>query len=117
MRWFRYRHKWAYGIDKEWTYIELGESDYETYFADDSESSEEDFIEDYEVCKEWNWSERYRGIDYDVVDRIPREILEKKIKRAESAAASWKKTAERYCKELESYLNETSSRVDAETPS
>ena len=46
MRWFRYKHKWAHGDDREWEYRELGDSDYQMFFADGSELSAEDYIED-----------------------------------------------------------------------
>jgi len=101
MKWFRYKHKWAHGIDREWEYIELGDGDYRLYFADDSEHSEEDYIEDMGICKDGNWSDKYRGIDYDVVDTIPRELLEKKIENARAASERWANTAERYQKELD----------------
>ena len=100
MKWFRFKHKWAHGNDREWEYCELDESSFNSYFADDSKYSDEDYIEEMGICSEGNWSDKYRGIDYEVVDTIPREILERKIKNAESAAAGWTKTAERYRAEM-----------------
>jgi len=87
----------------EWEYLELGDGDYQAYFANGATSTAEDYIQEMDLCSEGNWSDKYRGIDYDVVDRIPREILEYKIKQAELAAQRYTKTAERLHKELESY--------------
>jgi hypothetical protein len=66
---FRYKHKFAYGTDKEWTYKLVHKSNV----------ADEELIE--EICEliteEYSYSERYRGIDYDITDDIPDEELKK----------------------------------------
>lgn len=103
MKWLRYKHKWAHGSDCEWTYLRLSDYQYANFFAEGSEQTEEDFIEEYELCSDWNYSDKYRGIDYEVVDRAPRKFIEKSIKNAKAMAVHYNEVVKKLTKELESY--------------
>lgn len=76
MLWLKYKHKFAYGSDKEWSWVII---EY------DLESSLE------ELSEEFNWSEHYRGMDYEVVEIPPLEVLEKEIKSAEKTVENYQR--------------------------
>ena len=70
--WLKYHHKFADGPgEEEWTYIGYTTAD----------GAKEIVLE---LEQEYEWSEHYRGIDYDVVAAPPTDILEKEIKRYEN---------------------------------
>lgn len=71
MKWLKYNHKWAWGDSKDFDYIR--------YNGKDDDESICEFIQDFELCKEHNWSDKYRGIDYELVDKPPVEWIKKEI--------------------------------------
>jgi hypothetical protein len=85
--WLRYKHKWASGIDRKWLWKYLGENV--------KDSLVQEFLG--QINDEHSWSDKYRGIDYDIVKHPPSDILQDKIKSCE-------KSLQAYTKHLE-YLN------------
>jgi hypothetical protein len=68
--WLKYRHTFSYGPgDWEWRY--LGKE------APRLVDLEEDL---HELRESYNWSEHYRGVDHEVVDKAPTEVVEKMLK-------------------------------------
>ena len=59
MKWFKYRHKFASGPSNEWEYA--------LYTYGPQAASE--FIHDYGLTEVYAWSEHYRGIEYEIVDK------------------------------------------------
>lgn len=70
--WVKWRHKFSYGEDSEFSYMEL------------SDRTSEEGIKDeiIELATEYEWSEHYRGIDYEVINHPPVDIIEKYIRKA-----------------------------------
>lgn len=95
----RHRTKWASGLDDNWTYFDLT-----TYYGDEEISKEEweknakNYIEEY-VDSEWNWSDKYRGAEYEVMERAPMEWYVKKIKSLQAANISNNKLVMKYIEE------------------
>lgn len=75
MKWMRYQHKWAWGNSKEWEWVQFDE----TAFKADDEKSIHEFIREMELCKEGEWSEKYRGITYEFLDKPDETWLRAKI--------------------------------------
>lgn len=73
--WIEYRHKWSYRIDKKPRYIEIPD-DLEKYGYTDPG----DYIrEETEVMSMNDHSDKYRGIQYDILPHPPISELVRKI--------------------------------------
>jgi hypothetical protein len=92
--WLKYKHKHAWGIDKEWSWRELGGS------AKDAEADAKEVL--HELSEEHNWSDKYRGIDYEIVEYPPVIIIEEEILCAERTVEHWRKQIMRLKKMLKS---------------
>jgi len=69
----QYNHKWAHGHNKpEYMFIGLFEESIALTTID-----VESILE--EIVSEHNWSDKYRGIDYELSTNVPKEWLEKNI--------------------------------------
>lgn len=66
--WLKYRHKFTSGTNKDWEWKDIGDSS-------------EDFIKDEisDLSEEYNWSEHYRGVEHEVHEYPPLEVLRNKI--------------------------------------
>lgn len=71
---YRTKHKWSHGFDKEW--------EYHTIICDQNSINTWIKEEIIEMAKQYDYSEHYRGIDYELVDVPPVEILDEKLKSA-----------------------------------
>jgi len=69
--WLKYKHKHASGIDKEWSWRDLCCS------AKDAKAEAEEALE--ELAKEYDWSDKYRGMDYEIVEYPPTAIIKEEI--------------------------------------
>lgn len=76
-KWLRYRHKWAWGIDKEWDYVECDLNEY-------TKECVREFILDADLEK-YNEDEHYRGIEYELVNKPDNEWLVEHLKEAQNA--------------------------------
>jgi len=81
--WVRYRHKWAYGVDKTWEWNYLGEEHPQLGESPMPPLKEawEEFIRSEQVPvweQEYEWSDKYRGVEFEVVEKAPREVIEEK---------------------------------------
>lgn len=75
--WLRWRHGFAYGLQSwEWT-----------YFEDNEDTKDEilGFIE--RRAEEYNYSDKYRGIQYDTFPTAPKWVLEAQLREAEEDRA------------------------------
>jgi hypothetical protein len=72
MSWLKYRHKFASHAGG-WEYRELPE-------GEDLATVEEVLSA---LAEQYDWSDKYRGLDWWVVDRPPRRVLMEKLDRAE----------------------------------
>jgi len=90
--WCKYRHKFASGAEEwEWHYLgddhpQLGES-----LMDPVKLAWIEFIKEEQVPvwqQEYEWSDKYRGVEFEIVDTAPRDIIEKKLKNCEDIIRS-----------------------------
>lgn len=77
--WAKWRHRYADGPG-EWSWCYLGER------ANDAATKK--YVQD-NLVPEWKesgecWSEHYRGVTFELVEKAPREVITEKIKNAES---------------------------------
>ena len=84
--WMRYRHKFAYGTGKEWSWRDLGDvtPDKAKVYAED---------ECAEICEEYNHSDKYRGVDYEIVDLPPPEVIQRLANEAKDKSRRWAERA------------------------
>ena len=84
--WCRWRHKWASGPDKTWTWLYLGDGEDHPHLGESPmeplKEAWEKTIKD-EYCPEWTgpneMSEHYRGVEFEVVGEAPREVVEEML--------------------------------------
>lgn len=93
--WLRFKHKFAHGTEKHWTWQPLGA---EKPTKDELEGSTFDGI-----CSEYIYSDKYRGIDYDVLplSEVPDEVIEVIVKRHLEACTYHRTKGSEYAQELE----------------
>jgi hypothetical protein len=72
--WIKYWEVWSSGESTHFDYIEYDR----TQPTDDR--SIRDWLSENEVGKENNWSEHYRGVKYELVDKPDKKWLETKLK-------------------------------------
>lgn len=84
--WIKYKHGFASGQDREWSYQEFNGYN----LKDDLEEAVE-YIE-----SEYDWSDKYRGIEYEVVDLPPKSVIADEIKSIESSISNLKVRLLRY---------------------
>jgi hypothetical protein len=90
--WLKYSHKFADGpSEPEWKFLSI----------QPAHAVDLLWVEDLvlDLGAEFDWSEHYRGIDYEVVDTIPSDVLEKEIAKCESNMEYYSKHLE-YLKTL-----------------
>lgn len=70
MKFLKYRYKFAYGYDK-----------FQYMVVADDITIDSDYLKEIisELHGEYDYSDRYRGIDYDIIDNPPIEWLEREI--------------------------------------
>lgn len=82
---YRYQHKWAHGDDNwEWGHQVVSP-------REDLETLKEDIGN--ELCDQYGWSDKYRGVDVEWVEDPPVEELQKVAQRYASSAGYYQKTA------------------------
>ena len=69
-----YKHKWASGHEEKPAYKRIETDQLE-------EGNPPEWLLD-EITKRSEWSDKYRGIDYCVVDKPPEEWIKKEVVRA-----------------------------------
>jgi hypothetical protein len=73
MKAIKYRHKWAWGVNK-W--------EYNIICFDDSLFTDADLEEVIDYIQNDNgWSDKYRGIEYELVDSVPEDWVRAKLDR------------------------------------
>jgi hypothetical protein len=77
--WLKYRHNFA-DAKGEWEYHSIGNT---------ASSKEELFDYCQELKQKYDWSEHYRGIDYDLVKIPPEEVLKEKLIEAKAKMISY----------------------------
>ena len=96
--WVKYRHNFAWGSNKEWTYIEIPDMDYLIecdYTGDDNVG--EWLMHEERVGDDYAYSDKYRGIDWEFVEKYPPyEEIEKRLKLYKDKAIYWNNEAERF---------------------
>jgi len=80
MKFLKYRHKWASGYSR-WEYVSIDDC------CVSNESVLEEFIED--IVAKNGWSDKYRGLEHEVLDLPPKEWLEKEINRISRRIVSY----------------------------
>ena len=68
--WIKYRHKFASGVGDGFEYEECYNTGLESFLDG--------------IKQEFDWSDKYRGVEYEFVDVPPRDFLEQKISYLES---------------------------------
>jgi hypothetical protein len=92
--WVRYKHKFSYGTDKEWTIIEVADDWYKYgYTVEDwkNKHTQEEllgfFLEDeMGILEKYSYSDsdHYRGFDYEILEEPPISYILKSIKEYEA---------------------------------
>lgn len=108
MIWLKYRHKFAYGPESYiWMdisgLVEVGESK-----EDLKKSNLEDCVLG-DIKSEYEWSDKYRGIDYELFDAPPIEVIKSKLEDAQSEIMVYSGVCEVY----ESYIQRYNQEKDA----
>ena len=93
MTYLKYRHTFSSG-ESTWDYKML-----EDYMDPDSDEFEE-IIGGLEEA--YSWSDKYRGVEHEIIDRPPQEWLDREIKKTENSILRLNK----YKRELTSDLAE-----------
>ena len=90
MPWLKYRHNFASGKG-DWEWIDLGAGANE----DEINEAREHHVE--LLSNEFNWSDKYRGLDDKVIDdsRVPASVVRAAIERNAERFAQAERTAER----------------------
>lgn len=84
--WMRYRHKFSSGISKIWSWRDLGD-------VDPGKAKEYAKDECAELSEEYHYSEHYRGIDYEIVDLPPADVVKNLATEAEDKSRRWAERA------------------------
>jgi hypothetical protein len=87
--WIKYTHTFASG-EVTWEWADIG--------SDTSKEAVEDFLT--ELQREYDWSEHYRGVDYEIIELPPREILQKRIDSAMKMIQNLQLRVSRYTEDL-----------------
>lgn len=77
--WMKYRHKWSSGTDREWTWIDIWNN------------TSKDMLEDilHELSEKYDYSEHYRGIDYELAEYPPVQVIEREIQNLKEQIKSY----------------------------
>lgn len=116
MWWVKYRHKFSSGESKhwEWSIITQNNNAFKT------DKAAEVWVKEH-LCPEWveeyNYSEHYRGIDFEVTQSPPVNVIESKLQEAKDCAASWNKRVRLYSGLLKKIKNSAPNKVTAELTS
>lgn len=103
MIWLKYRHKFAYGYDDcEWIDVSWLVEDGQG--KDDLEKKHLEYFIIDELKDEYDYSDKYRGVDYELFDEPPLEIIKKELGYIESSIKSKQETAKIYAE----YIKENS---------
>jgi len=97
--WVRYRHRFAYGIDKKWQYTEIPCEDYIKKVGYDDIGSW--LMEEERVGESHDFSDKYRGIEYDKVDNPPVDEIMSRLNRHRSYVKYHKEMIIKYQKMLD----------------
>lgn len=96
MWWVKYRHKFSSGCQNNWEWTLVGNGK--------SKKAVEKFVKD-ELCPTWaekyDYSEHYRGIDFEVTEAPPPDVIEQSLKEAKEKVAHWTDMVQTYEKMLE----------------
>lgn len=84
--WVKYRHRFAYGTDKKWQYIEVPDFEWmrECGYGDKGQTDEkilgEWLMEEERVGDQYDYSDKYRGIEYEQIDHPPVDEIMRRLK-------------------------------------
>lgn len=103
MIWLKYRHNFSYGTHEyEWMdvsdLVEVGQT---------KDDLSKEYLEHYvidELKCEYDYSDKYRGIDYELFDAPPLEIIKEDLDYIQSSIKSKQETAKIYAE----YIKENS---------
>lgn len=117
--WIRYKHRYAYGEDRKWTYLEI-DDDWKSYGYDEEEWTKNEWRKDepynedqslaeyidieHGISDHYSHSDKYRGFRFERVDGLPpNDELLRRLESAETKAKYWMGVANRFKK----MVNET----------
>lgn len=87
--WCKWKHKFAEGAAKEWTWFYLGKQPPHSDDALPLLEAWEKFIREEQVPiwrDQYAWSAHYRGVEFEVVEVPPREIVLRHMQRHQEIA-------------------------------
>ena len=97
--WVKYKHTFAWGKDKEWKYIETEEQD----FIENCGYSDvgEFLMVETGIARDYEYSDKYRGIEYHIVPYPPYNVLKTIIDKYKNYIEHYKEEIERHQRLLE----------------
>jgi len=77
--WVKWQHTYAHGPEEEWHWHYLGQC---------NKTDAEEYIQE-ELVPMWResgeqWSELYRGVEFELVEQAPESVIREKIKQEEA---------------------------------
>ena len=97
--WLRYKHRFSYGTDSDWSYRYIGE-DVDQMLASEKKSTIELALKHLPPSEDYSYSEHYRGVTTELVDHAPIDILRKERGNAMARIASLQSFVQRLDAEI-----------------
>jgi hypothetical protein len=89
--WLKFRHKWAYGLNHwEWRFLDVNPVNINDSWVKETVA---------ELNDQYAYSDKYRGLDYEVVEFPSVEVVEEHIKQTQKAIL-WRKQQLNYCRRI-----------------
>jgi len=85
---YRWRRIWAWGND-DWEYEDMilsDQSEWEIFAEEEAQ----------EKAEEYNWSDKFRGVEMEQVERPPEKWLRRQVERSERLVGYYTERASRF---------------------
>ena len=109
--WIKYRHTFAWGIDKEWKYIEIPDN-LKEYGYDEEDAIGEWLLNEEQVGRNHSYSDKYRGIEYFQIDNPPVDEIIRRLNNHRKALEHNQKSIDRFQKMLDDLGHVTKEDFD-----
>ena len=95
--WIKYKHTFGWGEDRQWKYIEAPDRNYlkELGYTD----IEEYLLNETDIARNYEYSDKYRGLKLFEIPHLPMEEITKRIKQYKNYVKYYKEKIKR-CEEM-----------------